>query len=74
LSCRPRNGFLTALFPTRSQPLRVIAGKQFCGIEIVTAVPQLLYPGPQLPSGFFTKKKPPCTTLEWARELWNRSN
>jgi len=39
-----------------------------------TAVPQLLYPGPQPPSGFFTKKKPPCKAPERARELWKCSS
>jgi hypothetical protein len=34
----------------------------------------LLYAGSQRSSGFFIKKKPPCKTLERARELWNRSD
>src|ERR1035441_4935787 len=38
-----------------------------------TAVPQLLYAGPQPPSGFFAKRKPPCKALERAPELWNHS-
>jgi len=41
--------------------------------QLDTAVPQLSYVGPQLPSGFFTRKKPPHKTLVRARELWNRS-
>jgi hypothetical protein len=36
------------------------------------AVPQLLYPAPQPPSGFFIGKKPPCESLDRAFELWNR--
>ncbi len=40
---------------------------------LATAVPQLLCPDPQPPSGFYIKEKPPCKTPEMARELWNRS-
>jgi hypothetical protein len=54
----------------------VSSRREFSAMQVhaPTAVPQLLYSGPQPPSGFFIKKKPPCKTLEWARELWNRSS
>jgi hypothetical protein len=38
------------------------------------AVLQLLYTEATMPSGFFLKKKPPCTPPDRARELGNRSD
>jgi hypothetical protein len=37
--------------------------------EPVIAVLQLMYPESSMPSGFFLKKKPPCTKLLRTREL-----
>lgn len=43
------------------------------GRPSLTAVPQLLDPSPQLPSGVFPGKKPACKVPGKARELWIRS-
>jgi len=41
---------------------------------VATAVTRLQYPEPQPANGSFTKKKPPCKTLERAPGLWSRSS
>jgi hypothetical protein len=81
LAAAAESGLLTFLagalggVPSGGPPLAaaLIAGCAVLCYAAATAVPQLLYPGPQSPSGFFIEKKPPCKTPDRAPELWNRS-